>query len=116
MKFKLSFMLIAVFLAGCASAPEPLYYWGHYQGELYGHLKGETGPEEQIQVLEEDAQRAAAEGLALPPGFRAHLGMLYGETGRSDKMVSYLELEKERFPESSEYVDFLLNGFKQPKD
>ena len=117
MNYKLLFTLLAgLLVTGCVSTPEPLYYWGHYQGELYGHFKGEKGPEEQIQTLEQDAQLAASEGKALPPGFRAHLGMLYGETGRMDKMTSYLELEKERFPESTAFVDFLLSSLKQPEE
>jgi hypothetical protein len=117
MNNKLLFALLAgLLVSGCVSTPEPLYYWGHYQGELYGHFKGEKGPEEQIQTLEEDAQLAASEGKSLPPGFRAHLGMLYGETGRTDKMAIFLEQEKERFPESTAFVDFLLNSFKRPEE
>lgn len=111
MKNKIFFGLLAILLAtGCAHAPQPLYYWGHYQGELYGQLKGETGPDEQITVLEADAEKAAAEGLALPPGFRAYLGVLYGETGHTDKMVAYLEAEKKQYPESAAFMDFLLNN------
>jgi len=111
---KLIFGLFAVLLAsGCAHQDrQPLYYWGSYQSQLYGHYKGEKGPEEQIAALEADAEKASAKGLALPPGFRAHLGMLYGETGRTDKMATNLEAEKERFPESAGFMDFLLKNFK----
>lgn len=99
-------------LAGCATRQQPLYYWGGYQLQVYGHFKGEKGPEEQIQVLEEIRERAAAEGKALPPGFRAHLAMLYGQTGRSEQLVEQLETERKQFPESSAYVDFLLKKAK----
>ncbi len=95
-------------MAGCATKQQPLYYWGGYQLQVYGHFKGDKGPEEQIQALEEIKEKAAAGGKALPPGFRAHLAMLYGQTGRSDRLVEQLETEKRQFPESSVYVDFLL--------
>lgn len=111
---KLFFSLLVLLMAsGCAhQGPQPLYYWGSYQSQLYGHLKGEKGPEEQIAALEADAEKAASEGLALPPGFRAHLGLLYGETGRTDKMATNLEAEKEHFPEGAGFMDFLLKNFK----
>lgn len=95
-------------LTGCVTKQQPLYYWGGYQLQVYGHFKGEKGPEEQILTLEKIRENAAAEGKALPPGFRAHLAMLYGQTGKSDRLVEQLEHEKKQFPESSAYVDFLL--------
>lgn len=106
--------LATLALAGCAShRPQPLYYWGEYQPQVYGHFKGEKSPEEQIAVLESEAERAASKNQALPPGFQAHLAMLYGKTGRSDKMISHLEAEKQQFPESSTFMDFLLKKFQR---
>jgi hypothetical protein len=101
-------ILVALLMTGCVTKQQPLYYWGGYQLQVYGYFKGEKGPEEQILALEEIRERAAAEGKALPPGFRAHLAMLYGQTGRTDRLVEQLETEKKQFPESSAYVDFLL--------
>ena len=31
----------ALLLAGCATQPQPLYYWGDYQPQLYGHFMKE---------------------------------------------------------------------------
>lgn len=98
-------------LAGCATRPQPLYYWGSYQAQVYGHFKGEKGPEEQIQALEADREKARARGMALPPGFQAHLAMLYGQTGRTDRLADNLEAEKTQFPESTSYMNFLLKKF-----
>lgn len=100
-------------LGGCVnSPPRPLYYWGDYQNQVYAHFKAETGPEEQILKLEGEVERAASKNQALPPGFRAHLAFLYGKTGRLDKMAEGLEAEKQKFPESAGFVDFLL---KKPR-
>lgn len=106
-------LLCMSLLAGCATQQQPLYYWGSYQSEVYGHFKGEKGPEEQIQALEEAREKARAQGKALPPGFQAHLAMLYGKTGRTDRLVEHLEAEKVQFPESSTFMDFLLKKFSR---
>lgn len=104
-------MISAALLAGCVSRPQPLYYWGDYQSQVYGHFKGEKGPEEQIQALEKVRELARAQGKPLPPGLQAHLAMLYGQTGRSDRLVEQLEAEKKQFPESTTFMDFLLKKF-----
>lgn len=101
-------------LTGCAAKrPQPLYYWGEYQNQVYNHFKAETGPEEQIVALEGAAEHAASGNQALPPGFRAHLALLYGKTGRLDKMADGLAAEKEKFPESAAFMDFLLKKFQK---
>jgi hypothetical protein len=105
-------VLVLLTLTGCAGSPKPLYYWGNYQTQLYGHFKGETSPEEQIVKLEEDIEQAASNNLPLPPGFQAHLALLYGDTGNGEKMKQNLEMEKQQFPESATFIDFLLKKFK----
>lgn len=106
-------LLGAALLGGCVTRPEPLYYWGDYQGQVYGHLKGEKGPEEQIQNLEAEMEKARAKGKALPPGYHAHLAMLYGKAGRTDRLEAHLEAEKAQFPESTAYMDFLLHNLQR---
>lgn len=110
----LACMVASLTLGGCAARQQPLYYWGNYQSEVYAYFKGETGPEDQILALEADRERARAEGKALPPGFDAQLGLLYGKTGRTDQLVKSFDAEKARFPEGAAYMDFLLKHQKQP--
>ncbi len=99
----------ALLLCACGSGPKTLYYWGNYQPQVYERLKREgKGPAEQIIALEDTAQRARAHGQQLPPGFHAHLGMLYAEVGKSDQVVQQFETEKALFPESTTFMDFLL--------
>lgn len=96
-----------VLLQGCATPSEPLYSWGPYERQVYAHFKGES-PESQIQILEQHAVATKSSGKALPPGYMAHLGLLYGKAGRDADFVSALEEEKLRFPESAAYIDQLL--------
>jgi hypothetical protein len=105
-------VLALLVLSGCATPPQPLYYWGDYQDQLYGHFKGVKSPEEQIARLEADVEKAASNNMALPPGFQAHLAILYGSTGNTEKMRNHLEAEKQQFPESSVFMDFLLKKFE----
>lgn len=100
--------LALVLLAACAQTPEPLYGWGSYQSQLYLRLKGGAAPDAQIKELEDNEQRILGRGHALPPGYRAHLAMLYGETGQMDKARTLLLQEKSAFPESAAFVDYLL--------
>lgn len=100
-------------VTGCATGPGPLYYWGDYQPALYGHFTKETGPQEQIASLEAGLEKARAAGKPVPPGYNAHLGLLYAEGEQTDQMLKYFEAEKALYPEGASYMDFLLAKFKR---
>jgi len=103
-------------LVGCAEAPKRLYYWEGFQGQLYAHFNADSSsPEDQLRILDAQAQKARASGAALPPGFRAHLAMIYLRLGRDGEAKQELEAEKANFPESAPYMDFLLKRMTAPK-
>jgi hypothetical protein len=109
-------MAVGFALVGCAQPVKPLYHWEGFQRQMYEHFKGDgSSPGEQLLVLEAQAQKAAANGAALPPGFRAHLAIVYLKLGRDDEARRQLEGEKAAFPESAAYMDFLLKNAK-PKN
>jgi hypothetical protein len=102
--------------AGCAQAPKRIYYWDGFQAQLYEYFKGDgSSLDEQLRILNGQAQRAQAHGTALPPGFRAHLAMIYLRLGRDGEAKQELEAEKANFPESAQYMDFLLKRMTGPK-
>ena len=103
-------LVFAACLFGCASQPETLYAWGSYESQVYAHLKGESR-EAQIEALERDREKIEASGKTAPPGFYAHLGLLYAETGNDAKAIACFETEKVRFPEATAYMDFLLGKY-----
>lgn len=103
-------LLCACLLSACGQTVGPLYHWGDYQGQVYERLKGGASPQEQIQVLERHRKRTDDHGLALPPGYHAHLAMIYGEAGQYELMKAHLQREKALFPESAVFMDFLLNN------
>ncbi len=112
--FKITALLAGVLaISGCAN--KALYNWGPYEDQVYAHFKNES-PEKQIQILEKHAQETAAKGRQLPPGYRAHLGLLYSKVGRDEDFLVALAEEKLAFPESQFYIDSLLNRVKAKKD
>jgi hypothetical protein len=103
-------------LPGCVETPGRLYYWEGFQGQLYEYFKADgSSPEEQLRILGAQAEKARARGAALPPGFRAHLAMIYLRLGRDGEAKLELEAEKANFPESAQYMDFLLKRMTAPK-
>jgi len=101
-------LALLVLLTGCA--PPTTYLWGHYEGVVYATYAapGRVPPERQIELLEQDYQKARAANKPVPPGFHAHLGYLYYQIGRTDQARQEFETEKARFPESAVFMDRLL--------
>ena len=115
---KLTYKLLALaagmaLLGGCATKQTSLYQWENYQPEVYEYFKAKTGPEEQIAQLEESLEKIRAKGHVPPPGFHAHLGMLYAQVGSADKAIPEFKTEKELFPESATYMDLLLSKYSK---
>lgn len=102
----------AAMLSACQTAPKTMYQWEGYQPQVYQHFKGGS-PDQQIAVLEKDLQTIGAKGNLPPPGYHAHLGLLYALAGRQDEVVGQFEAEKKLFPESAAYMDFLLKTAKK---
>jgi hypothetical protein len=100
-------LVLLALLSGCATGPKTLYNWGSYQDQVYAHLKADTSPEKQILAMEK-ALQAPQNGRPMAPGFHAHLGLLYGEVGRTGDMCEQFRIEKQLFPESATFMDFLL--------
>lgn len=102
-------------LAGCANKPKPLYHWDSFPSQQYSALLREgVSPDEQIRTMEAQAEKARATNAALPPGFRAHLGMLYLGAGNPQRAKELWVAEKTAFPESSPYMDRLLKKLDGP--
>lgn len=103
-------------LAGCAHrGPPPLYVWESFPKMQYDTLlAGGNSPSEQIAAMNAQAERARAAGATLPPGFRAHLGMLKLAAGDAEEARLLWESEKQAFPESSPYMNQLLKRLNEP--
>jgi len=106
---------IVLVLAGCQTS-KPLYMWETYPRQQYAFLLREgISPDQQIQEVETHAEKARAANAQLPPGLRAHLGMLYLSVGNPGRALELFNAEKVAFPESTPYMDQLLKRLGQPK-
>lgn len=102
-------------LGGCVQAPKPLYLWETFPRQQYDALLREGfSPQEQIEAMELHAQKARGSAASLPPGFRAHLGMLHLAVGNPEAARQAFESEKAAFPESTPYIDSLLKKMTAP--
>ncbi|WP_280154093.1 DUF4810 domain-containing protein [Piscinibacter sp. XHJ-5] len=105
----------AMGLAACATKVAPLYQWETFPRQQYDTLlRAGSSPVEQIRLMEAQAEKARGAGAQLPPGFRAHLGMLHLDTGNADQARQLWQAEKVAFPESSPYMDRLLKRLDTP--
>jgi hypothetical protein len=106
-------------LVGCVQVPKQLYVWETFPRQQYeALLRAGVSSESQIQTLEAHAEKARAVNGALPPGFRAHLGMLHLAAGNAASARQMWQAEKLAFPESAPYMDTLLKRLErapQPK-
>lgn len=99
-------------LSGCQST-KPLYHYGSYQTNVYEHFKNEdSSVTEQIETLEKTISESSRNKLQVGPGLYAHLGFLYLQSGQRDTGLSYLQKEKQLYPESTQFIDFLLKNAK----
>lgn len=109
LKHKVAVIAVMMTLVGCATKPNTIYSWNNYQDEVYNYYHQDTvSVDEQTIALEKSIEMARAENKPVPPGLHAHLGMLYAELGQTDKASHEFETEKQLFPESAVFMDFLL--------
>ncbi|WP_159911114.1 DUF4810 domain-containing protein [Pantoea sp. 18069] len=107
---------LAGLLLGCA-APQSLYRWNDYPAQVYSYLKSDDAShEEQIQRFEKGIAQTAATNAALPPGYLAHLGLLYLNIGRTDDALHAWQQEKASFPESAQFIDYLIDNMKKNRN
>ncbi|MDR0233904.1 MAG: DUF4810 domain-containing protein [Zoogloeaceae bacterium] len=107
-------LALAFFFTGCATNTErkPLYQWESYQSQVLSQLTGGAA-DAQIEALERDLEKIKARDNTPPPGFYAHLGMLYAETGNDARAIECFMLEKQRFPEATVFMDRLLKNYQK---
>lgn len=105
------FILIGISLAlvGCAQNAQTHYEWAGYQPSIYSYfVPSKHDIQAQVATLETTIEKAQAKGSRAAPGMHAHLALLYFNLGRNEEGVGHLVTEKQLFPESAEFVNYLI--------
>ena len=109
---KKSFFIVlaaSLLMVGCVQQPTTQYEWGGYQASIYNYfVPSKHDVQEQIATLETTIEKAQAQGSLAAPGLHAHLALLYFNVGRDEDGVGHLVTEKQLFPESAAFVNFML--------
>lgn len=105
-----SFLILALVCTACAQKQPQLYAWGRYEQQIYAMYSnpGKSSPEEQLQKLKADFEKARAQNKPVPPGYNAQLGFLYFQLGNTDEALAAFQTEASLFPESKIYMDRLI--------
>jgi hypothetical protein len=113
MKLVLTFVLFTAILSGCKSTP-PMYMYENYSESFY-NLKKESGHESDAQwqsSLEEIIEKSNAKALRVPPGIYANLGYIHLKSNNFPKAIEFFEQEKAIYPESSRFMENLIQKSK----
>ncbi|MDY4593881.1 MAG: DUF4810 domain-containing protein [[Pasteurella] aerogenes] len=107
-------LVAALCLTACSSGPKSMYYWKDYPPTVYERLKNDDSSiSEQITKMEKYFTEASRKQLAVAPGAHAHLGLLLTDVGQYESARRQFESEKQLFPESTVFMDFLLKNKSQ---
>jgi hypothetical protein len=104
----------ALLLVGC-QATRPLYYWGNYEDVIYLSFArpDKADLEMQMEKLQNDVRRTAANHARAHPGLHAQLGYVYYQLGRLGDAVHEFESEKDLFPEAAPFMDRMIARTKE---
>lgn len=114
MKKTIMLLLVALVLTAGACAPRPMYYWGNYSTTLY-HFRKDANDEtrdKHIAELESILKGSNEHNQRVPPGVCCELGYMYATKGDKNKGMELLTLEKTTYPESTKFVDRLVEKMK----
>lgn len=108
---KLGLGLAVLLLAACASKRPTLYEWDQFAKQQYDSLLAPGSSQLQdLEKMKQHAVRTQSSGKALPPGFRAHMGLLLLNAGDATGAQSQFEAERQVFPESAPYIERLFKN------
>jgi len=115
MKTTTIYLLLILLIVGCA--PNTMYYWGDYSNTLYKYKKDATPAmlEKHKTELLDIISKSNKKGLRIPPGINAELGYIFLLQEQDDQAMVYLKKEKSTYPESTKFIDDLLQNLNEGK-
>ena len=106
----------AITVGGCA--PQPMYSWGNYSNTLY-HFRKDANDEtrdKHMAELESIVKVSNEHTQRVPPGVYCELGYMHAKKGNKSQAMELFALEKSTYPESTHFVDRLVESIKNVED
>jgi hypothetical protein len=107
----ISSVLFIVLFTGCVKEEPPIYIWNDYANSSFDYVKRSHEKEVFIKHLDEVGKIITDSELKkqrVPPGIYAEYGKLLIENDKKDEAMKYFSLEKQTYPESSIFIDKLI--------
>lgn len=108
MKINQLLFTAATCLTLAACGPSMQYEWNGYNYALLKHYKDGTDNQTLAVALQNIVDKAETKGK-VPPGLYAELGYAYLESGNSNEAIKYFTKEKEKWPESEQFMNSVLS-------
>ena len=115
-RYPLGLIGLCLQLQACTSAPPTLYQWHDYSARTHDYLQthGNTADtpsrDASLKTMQDSLADFQNEKHRAPPGYHAHLGLLYAQQGDLAQYSEALETEKALFPESTVFMNYLMNN------
>lgn len=111
-------LAVLLLLVGCQQQAKPMYYWGDYTQTYYDYAK--TPSEETLAAHEASLVTIIAKseelGIRIPPGVYAEYGFIQLKKGQTEQAVSLFTKEKTLYPESTVFMDRLIQRTDAAQD
>lgn len=107
-----SIAIIILLFTGCGRTVQPpLYNWGNYVKSssdygMYGEKKEIL--EKHILELEKIINESEAKEQRVAPGIYSEYAQILYETNKREKAKKYFALEKNTYPESTQFIDRVM--------
>lgn len=99
-------LLTSVGLTGCVAPTK--YDWGSYESSLYSYYKDPAKIADLSKSLADTINTAEKTNKPVPPGVYAEYGFILHQQGKSSEAVPFFEKEKSKWPESSAFMDSMI--------
>lgn len=105
----------ATFLLISCTSSKKLYDWKNYESASYQYYKKQT-PEASLELMktyETMIKNPKGTRKTIAPGIYAEYGYFLLQNGKKEEGIAMLKKEKELYPESSAFMDRLINRFSE---
>ena len=109
-------VLLIVLISGCVQTS--IYYWGNYSDTLYKYKKAPSDEAlvKHIKSIEKIIEESENLKQKVPPGVYCEYGYYFMLEENYVDAKKYFELETVLYPESTKFINVLMEGIPKQKE